>query len=136
MDSTEDQAHPLLAHGAPSSVQRPDDIDNKSEASSQQEETGPEIALPRSIENDVIPETSILGRNIGRGSAFILIISRVIGSGIFATPGLIVKAVGSVGLSLLLWIIGAIITWFALSVFLEYGCMLPRSGGELIPLTV
>jgi amino acid transporter len=25
---------------------------------------------------------------------------------------------------------------FALSVFLEYGCMLPRSGGELIPLTV
>jgi amino acid transporter len=63
-----------------------------------------------------------------------MVISRVIGSGIFATPGAIVKSVGSVGLSLTLWIVGAIIAACGLAVTLEYGCMLPRSGGEKVYL--
>src|SRR5690242_2949644 len=88
----------------------------------------------RSIEDDVLPETSTLGRTITWSSAYILVISRVIGSGIFATPGVIVKAVGSVGLSLSLWVIGAIIAACGLAVALEYGCMLPRSGGEKVYL--
>lgn len=88
----------------------------------------------RSIEDDVLPETSILGRTISWPSAYILVISRVIGSGIFATPGVIVKSVGSVGLSLTLWVVGAIIAACGLAVSLEYGCMLPRSGGEKVYL--
>lgn len=88
----------------------------------------------RSIEDDVLPETSILGRTITWPSAYILVISRVIGSGIFATPGVIVKGVGSVGLSLSLWFVGAIIAACGLAVGLEYGCMLPRSGGEKVYL--
>lgn len=90
--------------------------------------------ISRSIEDDVLPETSTLGRTINWPSAYILVISRVIGSGIFATPGVIVKAVGSVGLSLLLWILGAVIAACGLAVSLEYGCMLPRSGGEKVYL--
>ncbi|KAF2277353.1 uncharacterized protein EI97DRAFT_493302 [Westerdykella ornata] len=90
--------------------------------------------ITRSIEDDVLPETSILGRNITWPSAYILVISRVIGSGIFATPGAIVQAVGSVGLSLTLWIAGAVIAACGLAVSLEYGCMLPRSGGEKVYL--
>jgi amino acid permease len=86
--------------------------------------------LDRSVENDVLPETAVLGRNLGWSSAYILIMSRVIGSGIFATPGAIVRSVGSVGITLLLWIAGAIISWVGLAISLEYGCMLPRSGGE------
>ncbi|KAG7288473.1 hypothetical protein NEMBOFW57_004826 [Staphylotrichum longicolle] len=46
----------------------------------------------RSVEDDVLPETAVLGRNLGWSSAYILIISRVIGSGIFATPGSIVSS--------------------------------------------
>ena len=84
----------------------------------------------RSIEDDVLPETSTLGRTIGWPSAYIIVISRVIGSGIFATPGVIVKSVGSVGLSLSLWIVGAVIAACGLAVTLEYGTMLPRSGGD------
>jgi amino acid transporter len=91
-------------------------------------------ATSRSIEDDVLPETSILGRTISWPSAYILVISRVIGSGIFATPGVIVKSVGSVGLSLTLWVVGAIIAACGLAVSLEYGCMLPRSGGEKVYL--
>lgn len=86
--------------------------------------------LNRSVENGVLPETAVLGRNLGWYSAYILIMSTVIGSGIFATPGAIVRSVGSVGLTLLLWIAGALISWLGLAISLEYGCMLPRSGGR------
>ncbi|KAI1332143.1 methionine permease [Xylariaceae sp. FL0255] len=86
------------------------------------------------LEDDVLPEDSVLGRNIDWKSAYIISISRVIGSGLFAVPGVILKSVGSIGLSLTLWVIGAIIVAAGLAVSLEYGCMLPRSGGEKVYL--
>ncbi|TGO38626.1 hypothetical protein BHYA_0071g00370 [Botrytis hyacinthi] len=88
----------------------------------------------RQIEDDTIPETSTLGRNLSWSSAYILVISRVIGSGIFATPGPILKTTGSIGLALLLWVAGSILAWLGLQISLEYGCMLPRSGGEKVYL--
>ncbi|KAI2634786.1 amino acid transporter [Hypomontagnella submonticulosa] len=86
------------------------------------------------LEDDVLPEESVLGRNIDWKSAYILAISRVIGSGIFAVPGVILTSVGSVGLSLLLWVVGAIVVACGLAVSLEYGMMLPRSGGDKVYL--
>jgi amino acid permease len=102
--------------------------------SSVAEDLGPDLKHSRSVENDVLPETSVVGRNLGWGGAFVLVISRVIGSGIFATPGAIVRETGSIGLSLSLWIVGALISWAGLAIYLEYGCMLPRSGGKLCVL--
>ncbi|PYH49363.1 putative methionine permease [Aspergillus saccharolyticus JOP 1030-1] len=67
-------------------------------------------------------------------SAYILVVSRVIGSGIFATPGSIVKSAGSVGLSLVVWGVGTVLAACGLAVSLEYGCMLPRSGGDKVYL--
>ncbi|KAL4809854.1 amino acid/polyamine transporter I [Aspergillus unguis] len=67
-------------------------------------------------------------------SAYILVVSRVIGSGIFATPGSIVKSSGSIGLSLLLWLIGTVLAGCGMVVSMEYGCMLPRSGGDKVYL--
>ena len=87
--------------------------------------------LHRTVEDDVLPETAVVGRTLHWSSAFIIIISRVIGSGIFATPGAITSSVGSIGLSLTLWVVGAAISWCGLAVGLEYGCMLPRSGGSI-----
>ncbi|OTA97592.1 hypothetical protein M434DRAFT_18984 [Hypoxylon sp. CO27-5] len=86
------------------------------------------------IEDDVLPEESVLGRNIDWKSAYIIAISRVIGSGIFAVPGVILTSVGSIGLSLLLWVLGAVVVACGLAVSLEYGCMLPRSGGDKVYL--
>ncbi|KAH8691378.1 putative methionine permease [Talaromyces proteolyticus] len=88
----------------------------------------------RSIEHDILPETATYGRNLSWSSAYILVISRVIGSGIFATPGAIVKSVGSVGLALSLWVAGTILSACGMAVSLEYGCMLPRSGGDKVYL--
>ena len=47
-----------------------------------------------------------------------LTVSRIVGSGIFATPGNIYKSVGSVGLA----------------ISMELGCMLPRSSGTKLYL--
>lgn len=88
----------------------------------------------RAVEDDVLPETSTLGRTLSWQSAYIIVISRVIGSGIFATPGSIVRTVGSAGLSLTLWVVGTIVAACGLAISLEYGCMLPRSGGDKVYL--
>lgn len=90
--------------------------------------------LHRPIDYDTTTEEVTFGRNISWMSAYLLIISRVIGSGIFATPGVIFKSVGSVGLSLLLWILGTCIAACGLAMYLELGCMLPRSGGSKVYL--
>ncbi|KAG4291258.1 hypothetical protein FPRO06_03144 [Fusarium proliferatum] len=97
-------------------------------------EAAGEIHPSRDVEDDVLPETSTIGRNLSWQSAYILVISRVVGSGIFATPGTIVQSVGSAGLSLSLWIVGAFIAACGLAVSLEFGCMLPRSGGDKVYL--
>jgi len=93
-----------------------------------------DIKPSRQIEDAHIPETHALGRNLSWSSAYILIISRVIGSGIFATPGSIAKTAGSVGLALLLWVGGALLAGTSMVIGLEYGCMLPRSGGDKVYL--
>lgn len=90
--------------------------------------------LSRYVEDAVLSETAVLGRNLSWSSAYILVISRVIGSGIFATPGSIVKTTGSVGLALLLWVVGALLAGCSMMITLEYGCMLPRSGGDKVYL--
>ncbi|KAF2473749.1 uncharacterized protein BDR25DRAFT_217407 [Lindgomyces ingoldianus] len=128
MASSSDEERPLLSRSESSSGSAKTLFGDDEESST----TATEIN--RSIEDDVLPETSIIGRTLGWRSAYILVISRVIGSGIFATPGAIVKSVRSVGLSLSLWIVGAIIAACGLAVSLEYGCALPRSGGEKVYL--
>ncbi|KAK5995127.1 Low-affinity methionine permease [Cladobotryum mycophilum] len=134
------EQHPLLGSSSrlPSpSAQETQNNSNKylTISSAEEAETAPhDVHVSRSIEDDVLPETSILGRTLSWQSAYILVISRVIGSGIFAAPGAILKSVGSPGLSLLLWVAGAVIAACGLIISLEYGCMLPRSGGTKVYL--
>ncbi len=49
-------------------------------------------------------------------------------------PGTIIQNVGSPGLALSLWILGAFVAWAGLVIDMEYGCMLPRSGGMKVYL--
>lgn len=103
----------------------------------QEEPTPVTATLPddgSAVENAQIPETSTLGRKIGWSSAYILIMSRVIGSGIFSMPGVILQNVGSPGLALSLWFVGALVAWAGLAISIEYGAMLPRSGGTKVYL--
>ncbi|KAJ2789392.1 hypothetical protein H4R21_006750, partial [Coemansia helicoidea] len=59
-----------------------------------------------------------------------MVIGTIIGSGIFSTPALILEAVGSVGMSMVVWLIGAAASVCGCIVYMELGTMLPRSGGE------
>ncbi|OGM47444.1 putative methionine permease [Aspergillus bombycis] len=81
-----------------------------------------------------LPDALSHGKALSWSSAYILVISRVIGSGVFATPGSIVKSAGSVGLTLLLWLVGTILAACGMAVSMEFGCMLPRSGGDKVYL--
>lgn len=106
--------------------------------------------LPEYAEGVVQDETTYQydeSRKIGITGAVFLILNKMIGTGIFSTPSGIFAATGSVGVSLFLWIIGSleknssvkdptnrhtggILTFAGLSVFLEFGLAIPRSGGE------
>ncbi|KAI0766302.1 APC amino acid permease [Irpex lacteus] len=67
---------------------------------------------------------------IGLFSSSFLIFNRVIGTGIFATPSVILRSSGSVGLSLVMWLLGAVVAACGTAVYIELGTALPRSGGE------
>ena len=117
------ETNPLLA-----SANGEDDV------SSQEAQESPHLKPDRAVENDVLPETATVGRRIGWASAYILVISRVIGSGIFAMPGTVVQTVGSPGLALILWVAGTLVAWAGLAIDIELGTTLPRSGGMKVYL--
>ncbi|KAI0044682.1 high affinity methionine permease [Auriscalpium vulgare] len=75
-----------------------------------------------------------MGRHLGVFSCTLLIIGRIIGTGIFSTPASILGSVGSVGASLMLWVLGFVMSFCGLFIWLEYGTMFPRSGGEKVYL--
>ncbi|KAL6892991.1 amino acid transporter [Trichoderma longibrachiatum] len=129
------EQQPLLRNASEPLLVGPDDNKYDTLATlSETENAAGQVHPSRAVEDDVLPETSTLGRTLSWQSAYILVISRVIGSGIFATPGAILQSVGSPGLALLLWIVGTLVAAAGLAVSLEYGCMLPRSGGVKVYL--
>ena len=48
------------------------------------------------------------------------------GSGIFVSPAIVLKTTGSVGVSLLLWALGAVVGMSALFIWLELGLSVPK----------
>ncbi|KPM43906.1 High-affinity methionine permease [Neonectria ditissima] len=77
-----------------------------------------------------IVEANILQeRTIGVFGAVSLVVNKIIGAGIFSTPSTIYKLSGSVGMSLMCWVIGAVISTCGIFVMLEFGAGIPRSGG-------
>ena len=134
-----EQAEPLLSSSTPYRNYETNHAQPSPNAESPQSLKIPSSArshpeVRRLVEYDTVPEDVTFGRNVSWTSAYILIIGRVVGSGIFATPGVIFKSVGSVGLSLLLWVLGTAVAACGLAISLELGCMLPRSGGEKVYL--
>ncbi|KAF7314705.1 High affinity methionine permease [Mycena kentingensis (nom. inval.)] len=75
-----------------------------------------------------------MGRHLGVFSCTMLIVGRIIGTGIFSTPSSILSSVNSVGASLLLWVLGFVFSLCGQLIWLELGTMFPRSGGEKVYL--
>ncbi|PYH40790.1 amino acid transporter [Aspergillus saccharolyticus JOP 1030-1] len=68
-------------------------------------------------------------RNLGTIEAFGIIISIVIGSGIFTSPGSIDTNVPSPGVALVVWLVGGILAWTGATTMAELGTAIPGEGG-------
>src|SRR5438876_6821867 len=75
-----------------------------------------------------------LVRAIGVRSATLLVITNVIGSAIFLTPGVMAATLPSESLLLLAWIAGGAIAVCGGLTYAEMGAMYPRSGGLYVYL--
>ncbi|KAF6014231.1 hypothetical protein HII13_000576 [Brettanomyces bruxellensis] len=69
-------------------------------------------------------------KKIGIISAIGLIFNRMVGTGIFSTTSTIYALSGSVGLSLILWVVGSLIALAGLYVYMEFGSAIRKNGGE------
>jgi L-type amino acid transporter 9 len=67
-------------------------------------------------------------RNLGAIEAFAIVISIVIGSGVFTSPGSIDANVPSPGAALLIWLVGGVLAWTGASTLAELGTAIPGEG--------
>ncbi|KAI2464993.1 amino acid transporter [Annulohypoxylon bovei var. microspora] len=74
-------------------------------------------------------ESGTFTKNLGALEAFAIIISIVIGSGIFTSPGSIDTNVPSPGSALVVWLIGGVLAWTGASTMAELGTAIPGEGG-------
>lgn len=71
-----------------------------------------------------------LVRTLRQSDLLLLFIGSVIGSGIFLTPGLILRQLnGSVGFSLLVWVVGGILSLLGALTYAELSATNPEAGG-------
>ncbi|KAJ2783714.1 methionine permease [Coemansia javaensis] len=70
-------------------------------------------------------------KNIGIFSATAMGISLMIGSGIFSTPASVLRLVGTPAMALVLWALGAVISFGGGMAFIELGLMYRRNGGTM-----
>lgn len=71
-----------------------------------------------------------LVRSIGLWSGIWIIIASSIGSGIFASPGIVFGYTRSVGGSLMVWIIAGLLSISGALCYAELGSMMPVTGGD------
>lgn len=63
-----------------------------------------------------------------------MILGKTIGVGVYSVSSSIYSDLGSVGMTITMWMIGSLISFCGLSVYLDLGSALPRSGGERVYL--
>lgn len=67
--------------------------------------------------------------NLSALDGFALLISIVIGSGVFSSPGPVDANVSSPGAALLVWLVGGVLAWSGALTFAELGTAFPGEGG-------
>ncbi|KAI1753956.1 amino acid/polyamine transporter I [Xylaria castorea] len=102
-------------------------------------ETRPLLAASQEADNEPVPDGvvppdddvqgSSFSRNLGTAEAFAIVISIVIGSGIFTSPGSIDTNVPSPGAALVVWLVGGVLAWAGASTMAELGTAIPGEGG-------
>lgn len=79
----------------------------------------------------VAPDEGLI-RAIGLGSAILIVVGAVVGSGIFLTTGGMAALIPSASLLLLAWVLGGVLAVTGGLTYAEMGAMFPRSGGVYV----
>lgn len=67
---------------------------------------------------------------LGVMSTSLLMLNKMIGTGIFSVPSSVYALTGSVAGSIFLWLVGGLASYAGLNVYLEFGLKIPKSGGD------
>lgn len=82
-----------------------------------------------------VEKHSPLGYSVNSWVSLCLNVNQMIGTGIFSTPATILNGVGSVGLTMIYWFIGYLLSQSTLSCYLELSSYFPsRSGSDVVYL--
>ncbi len=80
-------------------------------------------------------KSSTLLRQLGLVSATALVVSNMVGSGIFTTSGFLARDLGDPTWLFAIWIVGAVVSLAGAFCYSELGVNFPSSGGEYVYLT-
>ena len=75
-----------------------------------------------------------LRRTLSLRDLIFIVVGTVIGSGIFLTPGSVVRNAGSGGMALVVWTVGGVLSLLGALTFAELGAAKPESGGLYVYL--
>ncbi|MFL5560474.1 MAG: APC family permease [Gemmatimonadaceae bacterium] len=73
-------------------------------------------------------------RRIGPFSGTMMVVGGIIGSGIFLNPSIVAQRVGTGGLTMVVWGIGAVVAILGAFIFAELGALRPAAGGGYVYL--
>eukprot|EP00897_Mesotaenium_endlicherianum_P002783 jgi/Mesen1/2532/ME000161S01585 len=59
-----------------------------------------------------------------------MVVGIVMGSGIFASPGVVLQDVGSVGMALVTWVVAGVVAYASSLLYAELGSAIPHAGGD------
>ncbi|HEX4167850.1 MAG TPA: amino acid permease [Bryobacteraceae bacterium] len=76
-----------------------------------------------------------LERALGVWGAISIVIGTVIGSGVFLVPSTMIRAVGSVQILFMVWIVAGLLSLFGALTYAELAAAMPEAGGEYVFLS-
>jgi basic amino acid/polyamine antiporter, APA family len=82
-----------------------------------------------------MPQAPALLRQLGLVSATAIVVSNMIGTGIFTSTGFLAGQLGDPKLVLIIWLVGAVFALAGAFCYSELGINFPASGGEYVYLT-
>lgn len=94
----------------------------------QHDDAQPATSYGTGTPSQAVKDAGTFKRNLGTLEAFGIVISIVIGSGVFTSPGSIDVNVPSPGVALVIWLVGGMLAWTGASTLAELGTAIHGEG--------